>query len=295
MLNNIMKKKWFALISLVLIMLALWYAAALVMNGRQIIQNYDRKHQSWSYSQVFDQVYTVKRPMLPAPHQVAIELKKSIFDKPVTSKRSLIYHAQITLNSTLLGFFFGSLLGILIAVGIVHNKTLEASLMPWVIASQTIPILAIAPIIVVVLGAVNITGVVPKAIISMYLSFFPVTIAMAKGLRASDTLHEELMYTYNASAKQIFWKLRWYSAQPFLFASLKVAIAAALVGAIVAELPTGAQGGLGSRLLSGSYYGQTEQIWAALIVSALLGSILVWLVGLIEAKLLRRRGGLANV
>ncbi|MFT5711692.1 MAG: NitT/TauT family transport system permease protein [Glaciecola sp.] len=295
MLTTIMKKKWFALISLVLIILALWYAAALVMNGRQIIQNFERKHQSWSYSQVLDQVYTVKRPMLPAPHQVAIELKKSIFDKPITSKRSLIYHAQITLNSTLLGFVFGSLLGILIAVGIVHNKTLEASLMPWVIASQTIPILAIAPIIVIVLGAVNITGVVPKAIISMYLSFFPVTIAMAKGLRASDTLHEELMFTYNASAKQVFWKLRWYSAQPFLFASLKVAIAAALVGAIVAELPTGAQGGLGSRLLSGSYYGQTEQIWAALIVSALLGSILVWLVGLAENKLLRRRGGLENV
>jgi NitT/TauT family transport system permease protein len=295
MLTNILEKKWFALVSLVLAILALWYIAALVMNGKQIIQNFERKQQTWTYQQVIDQAYQVKRPMLPAPHQVAMELKRSIFDKPITSKRSLIYHAQITLNSTLLGFAFGSLLGILIAVGIVHNKTLESSLMPWVIASQTIPILAIAPIIVVVLGALNITGVIPKAIISMYLSFFPVTIAMAKGLRASDRLHEELLYTYNANAKQIFWKLRWYSAQPYLFASLKVAIAAALVGAIVAELPTGAQGGLGSRLLSGSYYGQTEQIWSALIVSALLGSILVWIVGLVEKRLLRRRGGPANV
>ena len=294
MITKIIQKKWFALVSLVLAILALWYAAALVMNGRQIINHFERKHQTWTYSQVISQAYTVKRPMVPAPHQVAIELKKSIINKSITSKRSLIYHAQITLNSTLLGFALGTLLGILLAVGIVHNKTLESSLMPWVIASQTIPILAIAPIIVVVLGAVNITGVIPKAIISMYLSFFPVTIAMAKGLRASDTLHEELMFTYNASAKQIFWKLRWYSAQPYLFASLKVAIAAALVGAIVAELPTGAQGGLGSRLLSGSYYGQTEQIWAALIVSALLGSILVWLVSLIEKRLLTRRGGLAH-
>jgi len=294
MITKIIQKKWFALVSLVLAILALWYAAALVMNGRQIINHFERKHQTWTYSQVISQAYTVKRPMVPAPHQVAIELKKSIIDKSITSKRSLIYHAQITLNSTLLGFALGTLLGILLAVGIVHNKTLESSLMPWVIASQTIPILAIAPIIVVVLGAVNITGVIPKAIISMYLSFFPVTIAMAKGLRASDTLHEELMFTYNASAKQIFWKLRWYSAQPYLFASLKVAIAAALVGAIVAELPTGAQGGLGSRLLSGSYYGQTEQIWAALIVSALLGSILVWLISLIEKRLLTRRGGLSH-
>jgi len=117
---------------------------------------------------------------------------------------------------------------------------------------------------------------------------------MVKGLRSSDKLHEELMITYSASAKDIFWKLRWYSAQPYLFSSLKVAIAAALVGAVVAELPTGAQGGLGSRLLSGSYYGQTEQIWAALVVAAVLGSLLVWIVGLAEKALLRRRGGLSH-
>jgi len=289
-----MKQKIFSFISLFIIVIAIWYLAALIMNGNQLINNLERKKQEWTYQQVISQAYEVKRPMLPAPHQVGQELIRSIIDKPVTSKRSLIFHAQITLNSTLLGFVFGSLLGILIAVGIVNNKTLESSLMPWVIASQTIPILAIAPMVVVVLGAINITGVIPKAIISMYLSFFPVTIAMVKGLRSSDKLHEELMHTYSASAKDVFWKLRWYSAQPYLFASLKVAIAAALVGAIVAELPTGAQGGLGARLLSGSYYGQTEQIWAALIVAATLGSILVWLVGLAEKVLLRRRGELTH-
>ena len=293
-MSNTIGKKAFSISILVIIIFAVWYLAALIMNGNQLIHNLERKHQSWTYSQIIDQAYTIKRPMLPTPGQVARELKRSVIDKPVTSKRSLIYHAQITLNSTLLGFVFGSILGILIAVAIVHNKTLESSLMPWVIASQTIPILAIAPIIVVVLGAVNITGVLPKAIISMYLSFFPVTIAMVKGLRSSDKLHEELMTTYSASAKDIFWKLRWYSAQPYLFSSLKVAIAAALVGAVVAELPTGAQGGLGSRLLSGSYYGQTEQIWAALVVAAVLGSLLVWIVGLAEKALLRRRGGLTH-
>lgn len=293
-MSNTIGKKAFSISILVIIVFAIWYLAALIMNGNQLIHNLERKHQSWTYSQIIDQAYTIKRPMLPTLGQVAMELKRSVIDKPVTSKRSLIYHAQITLNSTLLGFVFGSILGILIAVAIVHNKTLESSLMPWVIASQTIPILAIAPIIVVVLGAVNITGVLPKAIISMYLSFFPVTIAMVKGLRSSDKLHEELMTTYSASAKDIFWKLRWYSAQPYLFSSLKVAIAAALVGAVVAELPTGAQGGLGSRLLSGSYYGQTEQIWAALVVAAVLGSLLVWIVGLAEKALLRRRGGLIH-
>jgi NitT/TauT family transport system permease protein len=289
-----MKQKLFSLIILLTLVLGVWYLAALMMNGNQLINSLERKNQTWSYQQIITEAYAIKRPMLPAPHQIAEELISSIIDKPVTSKRSLIYHAQITLNSTLLGFVFGSLLGILIAVGIVHNKTLESSLMPWVIASQTIPILAIAPMVVVVLGAINITGTIPKAIISMYLSFFPVTIAMVKGLRSSDKLHQELMHTYSASAKDIFWKLRWYSAQPYLFASLKIAVAAALVGAIVAELPTGAQGGLGARLLSGSYYGQTEQIWAALIVAATLGSLLVWLVGVAEKILLRRRGAIAN-
>jgi len=289
-----MKQKLFSFVSLFGAVIAIWYLASLLMNGNQLINNLERKNQQWDYQQIVSQAYEVKRPMLPAPHKIGEELVKSILDKPVTSKRSLIFHAQITLNSTLLGFVFGSILGILIAVGIVYNKTLESSLMPWVIASQTIPILAIAPMIVVVLGAINITGVIPKAVISMYLSFFPVTIAMVKGLRSADKLHEELMYTYNASARDVFWKLRWYAAQPYLFASLKVAIASALVGAIVAELPTGAQGGLGARLLSGSYYGQTEQIWAALIVAATLGSILVWLVGLAEKALLRRRGGLSN-
>ena len=146
-MSNTIQKKARSLISLTLIVIAVWYLAALIMNGNQLIHNLERKNQDWTYSQIISQAYEIKRPMLPTPDQVAMELKKSIIDKSVTSKRSLIYHAQITLNSTLLGFVFGALLGILIAVGIVNNKTLESSLMPWVIASQTIPILAIAPIL----------------------------------------------------------------------------------------------------------------------------------------------------
>ncbi|AJQ97304.1 ABC transporter permease [Gynuella sunshinyii] len=285
------KQQWLAVATMFILLTIIWYLAALILNGNQLIKNLERRQQSWSYSQIISEAYAVKRPALPAPHQVVAEIYKSVFQTKVTSKRSLLYHAQITLNSTLLGFVLGSLLGIAIAIGIVHNRTLEASLMPWVIASQTIPILAIAPIVVVVLGAINLTGLIPKALISMYLSFFPVTIGMVKGLRAADKMHMELMLTYNASARQIFWKLRWFAAQPYLFASLKVAIASSLVGAIVGELPTGAQGGLGSRLLSGSYYGQTVQIWSALLMSALLGSLLVWLVGFTEKRMLARRGG----
>jgi NitT/TauT family transport system permease protein len=290
LMQSAVKEKWFAVLSLVLFIIAIWYVASLWMNGNQLIKTLERKKQDWTISMVIRDAYSIKRPMLPPPHVVAKELHKSVFKTKVSSKRSLVFHTMVTLKSTLLGFFLGTVLGIAIAVGIVHNRTLEASLMPWVIASQTIPILAIAPIIVVVLGAINLTGIFPKAVISMYLSFFPVTIGMVKGLRASDTLHLELMRTYNASAHQLFWKLRWFSSQPYLFASLKIGIAAALVGAVVAELPTGAQGGLGSRLLSGSYYGQTEQIWAALIMAAILGACLVWIVSIAESQLLRRRG-----
>ena len=130
----------------------------------------------------------------------------------------------------------------------------------------------------------------PKAIISTYLSFFPVTVGVVKGLRSPDPIHLDLMRTYNASRAQVFWKLRWPSSVPFLFTSMKVAVAASLVGAIVGEMPTGAVAGLGARLLTGSYYGQTVQIWAALLVAALMAAVLVGIVGLVNAVVLRRMG-----
>ncbi|NBB97796.1 MAG: ABC transporter permease subunit, partial [Alphaproteobacteria bacterium] len=190
----------------------------------------------------------------------------------------------------LLGFAIGSALGIALAVGIVHNRAMDASVMPWAIASQTIPILAIAPMIIVVLNAIGITGLIPKAIISTYLSFFPVVVGMVKGLRAPDQMQLDLMRTYSASGIQVLGKLRLPSSMPYLFASLKVAIAAALVGAIVAELPTGAVAGLGARLLSGSYYGQTVQIWAALFAAAILAASMVAIIAVLQRATLRRMG-----
>jgi NitT/TauT family transport system permease protein len=207
-----------------------------------------------------------------------------------SSKRSLVYHGWVTLSSTLLGFLMGTVLGIALAVGIVHSRTLDRSLMPWVIASQTIPILAIAPMVVVVLNAVGLTGLVPKAIISTYLSFFPVAVGVVKGLRSPEPIHLDLMRTYNASRAQVFWKLRWPASVPFLFTSMKVGVAASLVGAIVGELPTGAVAGLGARLLTGSYYGQTVQIWAALIAASVMAGVLVALVGLVNRIVLKRMG-----
>ena len=274
--------------AVVLFLLALWYAAAVWLNADLLRRQYETREAPPTLAEKARDAWAMKRPRLPAPHQVAAEIYDTTFNQRVTSKRSLIYHAWRTLAPTVLGFFLGLALGALLAIGIIYNRTLERSLLPWIIISQTIPILAIAPMIIVVLAAIGFTGLIPKAVISMYLSFFPVAVSMVKGLRSPDPLQSDLLATYRASGWQVFAKLRLPASLPFLFAGMKVAAAASLVGAIVGELPTGAQGGLGARLLSGSYYGQTIQIWAALIAAAALGAILVCLVGGVQYLAMRR-------
>ena len=221
----------------------------------------------------------MERPKLPAPHQVASELYKLVLDTSPTSKRSLVYHGAITLEETLIGFAIGSALGIGLAVLIVSMRWLERSMMPWIVASQTVPIIALAPMIVVILNQFNITGIAPKAAIAAYLSFFPVTVGMVKGFRSPDPLQLDLMRTYSATNAQTFLKLRAPASTPFFFASMKIGAAAALVGAVVAEVTKSEDGGLGARLLAGSYYGQTVQIWAALFAAAALSAALVGAIG----------------
>ena len=271
-------------------LIVVWYGAAVWLNAPQVIDRFNSEQKPWSAGELIDATWSMERPVLPAPHQIAQNFYETVFQTPIESKRSLVYHAGVTVSATLLGFVFGTSLGILLAVGIVHSPVLDRSLLPWIIASQTVPILAIAPMVVVVLGSIGFVGLFPKAIISMYLCFFPVTIGMVKGLRSPDPLQLDLMRTYSASPAQVSWKLRWPAAIDFLFASLKVAIATSLVGAIVGELPTGAQAGLGARLLSGSYYGQTIQIWSALIMASIIGVALVAAVGLVEHLVARQMG-----
>ncbi|WP_043620762.1 ABC transporter permease [Ensifer sp. ZNC0028] len=276
--------------TVVLLLIAIWYVAVVFLNAPFERDTAARAGTEISFSDIVRNTMVQERPVLPAPHQVIAEIWDTTFNKAITSKRSLVYHAWITLSATLLGFGIGAALGILLAVGIVHNRAMDRSLMPWVIASQTIPILAIAPMIIVVLNAIGISGLLPKALISTYLSFFPVVVGMVKGLRSPETIQLDLMHTYNASSAQTFWKLRWPSSMPYLFTSLKVAVAISLVGAIVGELPTGAVAGLGARLLAGSYYGQTVQIWAALFMAAALAAVLVMIVGFAHTAVLKRMG-----
>lgn len=278
--------------TVLLAILALWYVGAVALNAPFQRQLFATANQTYTTGDLVRATLDQERPVLPSPHQVAAELWKTTVETPVTSKRSLVYHGWITLSSTLVGFAIGTLLGILLAVLVVHNATLDKSLMPWIIASQTIPVLAVAPMIIVVLNAIGITGLLPKAFISTYLSFFPVTVGMVKGLRSPEVLHLDLMRTWSADRTQMFWKLRLPASIPFLFTSMKVAIAASLVGAIVGELPTGAVAGLGARLLAGSYYGQTVQIWSALLAAALMAAVLVTIVGAADRLVRKRMGAL---
>ncbi|MBC7165507.1 MAG: ABC transporter permease [Roseovarius sp.] len=268
----------------------LWYGATVWLNSKWTYDQAARAGQEVSFSELVVDTMNQKRPVLPAPHQVAEGLWQGVAGQKITSKRSLVFHGWITLSATLAGFALGTGLGILLAVGITHSRAMELSIMPWAIASQTIPILAIAPMVIVVLASLGITGLLPKAIIAAYLSFFPVLVGMVKGLRAPDHMQLDLLKTYNASQGETFWKLRLPASMPYLFASLKVGVAASLVGTIVAELPAGATRGLGARLLSGSYYGQTVQIWSALFAAAALAAILVVVVGMIERITLKRMG-----
>ncbi len=270
-------------------LLAFWYAAAAWMNAplqRDVFANAGR--DDYSTVDLIAASLNMDRPKLPAPHQIVAELDKLIFETSPTSKRGLVYHASITLQETLIGFFFGAGLGITLAILVLSVRSLERSMMPWIVASQTVPIIALAPMIVVILNQFDITGLAPKAVIAAYLSFFPVTVGMVKGLRSPDPLQLDLMRTYSATPAQTFVKLRAPASAPFFFASMKIGAAAALVGAVVAEVTKSEDGGLGARLLAGSYYGQTVQIWAALFTAAALSAALVGLIGLASRVVLRR-------
>jgi NitT/TauT family transport system permease protein len=302
------------ILTVVAIGVVLWYLLAIGLNYARVSEQLVQVNPGYTAGELIHGTWTMERPVLPAPDQIAVDLWQStsgwfvsvgkLWSKSAdvgafrdglkkASVRFLPYHAYITASATLVGFLFGAILGILLAAGIVHVRTLDRSLMPWIIASQTIPILAIAPMIIVIMAYMKITGLIPKALIAMYLCFFPVAIGMVKGLRSPDPLQMDLMRTYNASQWQVFWKLRLPASIPFLFTSLKVAVAISLVGTIVGELPTGAEGGLGSRMLAGSYYGQMVQIWSALFFAAFLGMAMVYLIAGVEWATLRRTGGRA--
>ena len=272
---------------LTLIVIA-WYGFSVVLNAPWEYDKAKRNSITLTTTELVSNTWSQKRPKLPAPHQVVREIWDTTVNKKVTSKRSLVYHGLITFYETIYGFAFGTGLGILLALGIVYNRATAMSVMPWIITSQTIPILAIAPMIVVALGSLGFGGLLPIIIISMYLSFFPVVVGMVKGLKSPEQLEIDQMKTWSASKTQILFKLKAPRSTPYLFTSLKLGMAASLVGAIVGELPSGGGSGLGFRMLSGSTFGNTLHIWSGLFSAAILAGSLIAIISVIQRVVLKR-------
>ncbi len=193
--------------------------------------------------------------------------------------------AFFTLRTAFVGFALGSLLGLAIGIVFVHSRLAERAFMPWVVASQTVPIIAIAPIVVVALKA----GWPSVALVATYLTFFPVAIGATRGLRSFDPRAGELMTSYAASSRQVLWKLRFPASLPYLFSAFRIAAAAAVIGTIVGELPSGIPDGLGRAILNFTQYYVTspERLWATIIAAALTGLVFVGLIRGAEALVTR--------
>ena len=199
----------------------------------------------------------------------------------------LLQKALYTWREAAIGFLLGGLLGVSLAVAFVHYHLLERAFVPYVVASQTIPIVALAPMIVFFFG----NTVFSVVIISTYLTFFPVTIAMIRGLRAPDPRAMELMRSYAASRRTVLWKLRLPASLPYLFTALKITATASIVGAIIGEGPGAIQEGLGWSIVNFNqqYVTSPSKLWAAVFVASLLGVAFYAVVRVVELRVLRGR------
>ena len=198
--------------------------------------------------------------------------------------------ALFTAKEAVAGFLLGAAIGLLIGIVLHHSRLLQRGFLPYIVASQTVPILAIAPMVVVWTGSRGTPAWVSVAIIAAYLTFFPVTINTLRGLASADPRALELMRSYAASRWRILWKLKVPAALPYLFAAFKVSATASVVGAIIGELPSSIQDGLGGAILNFNQYylSSPPSLWATNLIAALLG-IAFFLVVLLAERLVVRR------
>jgi NitT/TauT family transport system permease protein len=240
-------------------------------------------HFGWTWP------FTVDATSMPHIH----DMIKALFQHPNTASPMLIVTllkaAAFTAKEAALGFAMGAVGGFVIGAILAHSRVLQRGFLPYVVASQTVPILAIAPMVVIWFGSVHVTAWVSVAVIASYLTFFPVAIATLRGLQAADHRALELMRSYAASKWTVLWKLRFPTALPYLFSALKVSATASIVGAIIGESPSSIQGGLGGAILNfAQYYTfQPQNLWATNIIAALLG-IAFFLVVVLAEKIVVR-------
>jgi NitT/TauT family transport system permease protein len=227
------------------------------------------------------------------PH--VYDILRQLFRKPTSGVGDilliqLLHAAWFTAKEALVGFALGASFGFLLGVVLSQFRLLQRGLLPYVVASQTVPILAVAPIVVVYLGSLHVAAWFSVAVIASYLTFFPVTINTLRGLQSTDRRALELMSSYAAGRLSVLWKLRIPAALPYIFSALKVSATASIVGAIIGEAPSSIQEGLGGFIVNfDQYYSlNPENLWATNLIAALLGIAFFLVIVIAEAIVVRR-------
>jgi NitT/TauT family transport system permease protein len=266
------------------VLIAAWYAFAAYFNLQYLaVHMQDIDPTGWhrmTALQKLQEALSTGQPVMPTPVQTVSDFLSRLQG---SSQSPLWIDLAWTGRAAILGFLLGTAVGVFLALLFMTNRILAQSLLPYVVASQTIPIVALVPAIMVALGL----GLRSEVLISAYLAFFSITISTYKGLQSVEPLAFELMRSYAARPYQVFLKLRLPAALPFLFTGLKIGVTASLVGAIIAELPSGSAHGLGQSLVAASEYSANIQLWSTMMAAALLGLTMYGAVVLVERLLVR--------
>jgi NitT/TauT family transport system permease protein len=212
--------------------------------------------------------------ILPPPHRILAKL--------LDIYPAVLVHSLITLTESVLGFLLAFLVGYPLAVGIVHSRFMERTVYPYVIAVRLVPVIAVAPLMVIWFGI----GMTPKVVVSALLAFFPIVVNSVTGLRSGATEALRLMQSLKATPAQVFWKIRLYASLPYLFSALRVSATLAVIGAIVGEFVGGSDHGLGTMMLRAEAFLYTDELFVGVVFSALLGLLLFGAVALIERRVL---------
>jgi NitT/TauT family transport system permease protein len=234
--------------------------------------------------------FTVDETNMPHIHEMLSVLTKPLQPGGPTLLSYEWHWALFTGKEALTGFVLGGVIGFALAVLLVHSRILRRGLLPYIVISQTVPILAVAPMVVLGLGTKGVQPWVAVSVIAAYLTFFPVAMNTLRGLLSPDPRALELMRSYAADRNAVLWKLRLPASLPFVFSALKISATASVIGAIIGETPASIQDGLGGAIVNFNQYYSTAptRLWATNIVCAALGLAFFAAVLIAERLVLRR-------
>jgi NitT/TauT family transport system permease protein len=269
--------RWLPVVGVSVVLILVWELAATLYFDANVSQQFRAGAISGSDPAVPPEMRIVQMK-LPLPHLVLAALVDA------DNVNQLWLAGLLTLRSALVGFVAGALVGFGLALVMVQARVMERSFLPYVIASQMVPVIALGPIVYSMFKDENVA----RVLIAAYVTFFPVTVSTLKGLRSVDPNALALMASYAANRWQVYTKLRIPAALPYVFQALKIAATASVIGAIVVEL-MGAQQGIGVTILRTQYYGPANayKLWAAIVVASLLGILFFQAVAVTERVVLR--------